>query len=89
MEKLGARTIIYTDISRDGMLSGPNFKAIEEMVKAVDMEVVASGGVSKLEDIKILKEIGVSGIIIGKALYTGDIDLGQALAVAEREHGDL
>ncbi len=89
MEKLGARTIIYTDISRDGMLSGPNFKAIEEMVKAVDMEVIASGGVSKLEDVKILKEIGVSGIIIGKALYTGDIDLGQALAAAEREDGDL
>jgi len=83
IEKLGARTIIYTDISRDGMLSGPNFKAIEEMVKAVDMEVIASGGVSSLEDIKNLKSIGVSGVVIGKALYTGDINLEQALEAAE------
>ncbi|NSW91045.1 MAG: 1-(5-phosphoribosyl)-5-[(5-phosphoribosylamino)methylideneamino]imidazole-4-carboxamide isomerase [Firmicutes bacterium] len=81
MESLGARAIIYTDISRDGMLSGPNFNAVEEMVKAVNMEVIASGGVSSLEDIKKLKNIGVSGVIIGKALYTGDIDLKQALEI--------
>lgn len=81
MESLGARAIIYTDISRDGMLSGPNFNAVEEMVKAVNMEVIASGGVSSLEDIKKLKSIGVSGVIIGKALYTGDIDLKQALEI--------
>lgn len=83
MEELGARTIIYTDISRDGMLSGPNFKAIEEMLNAVDMEIIASGGVSSLEDIKNLKSIGASGVIIGKALYTADIDIVQALEAAE------
>lgn len=82
MEELGAKTIIYTDISRDGMLAGPNLMAMEEMVKAVGIEVIASGGVSKLEDIKNLKDIGVSGVIVGKALYTGDVDLKQALEIA-------
>lgn len=83
MEDLGAKTIIYTDISRDGMLSGPNLKAMEEMVKAVNIEVIASGGVSKIEDIKNLRDIGMPGVIIGKALYTGDIDLKQALEIAK------
>ena len=82
MQDLGAKTIIYTDISRDGMLSGPNLKAMEEMVKAVDIEVIASGGVSSLEDIRNLKEVGVSGVIVGKALYTGDLDLVKALEIA-------
>jgi len=82
MEDLGAKTIIYTDISRDGMLAGPNLKAMEEMVKAVNIDVIASGGVSRLEDIKNLKSVGVAGAIIGKALYTGDIDLKQALEAA-------
>lgn len=82
MEDLGARTIIFTDISKDGMLAGPNLKAMEEMVRAVDMEIIASGGVSTVEDIKNLKEIGVHGVIIGKALYTGDIDLREAIEIA-------
>ncbi|MCX7923682.1 MAG: 1-(5-phosphoribosyl)-5-[(5-phosphoribosylamino)methylideneamino]imidazole-4-carboxamide isomerase [Clostridia bacterium] len=83
MQDLGAKTIIYTDISRDGMLMGPNLKAMEEMVKSVNMEVIASGGVGKLEDIKNLKEIGMPGVIVGKALYTGDVDLKQALEIAK------
>jgi len=83
MEDLGAKTIIYTDISRDGMLAGPNLKAMEEMVKAVNIDVIASGGVSRLEDVKNLKEVGVAGAIIGKALYTGDIDLKQAIEAAK------
>lgn len=82
MEDLGAKTIIYTDISRDGTLKGPNIKAMEEMVKAVGIEVIASGGVHSLEDIKNLKNIGVAGVIVGKALYTGDIDLVEALKIA-------
>ncbi len=81
MEELGAKTIIYTDISRDGMLSGPNLKAMEEMVKAVKIDIIASGGVGKLEDIKNLKETGVSGVIVGRALYTGDVDLKQAIEI--------
>jgi phosphoribosylformimino-5-aminoimidazole carboxamide ribotide isomerase len=84
MEELGARTIIYTDISRDGMLAGPNLKAMEEMVKAVDVDVIASGGVGKIEDIKDLKDIGVAGAVVGKALYTGDVDLKQALEIAKQ-----
>ena len=82
MQELGAKTIIYTDISRDGMLSGPNLKAMEEMVKAVEIEVIASGGVKSIEDIKNLKDIGVSGVIVGKALYTGDVDLAEAIRIA-------
>ena len=82
MQELGAKTIIYTDISRDGMLSGPNLKAMEEMVKAVEIEVIASGGVKSIEDIKNLKDIGVSGVIVGKALYTGDVDLAEAIRIS-------
>lgn len=83
MEELGAKVIIYTDISRDGMLKGPNLKAMEEMVKAVKIDVIASGGVTNLQDIKNLKEIGVSGAIVGKALYTGDVDLKEAIEIAK------
>jgi phosphoribosylformimino-5-aminoimidazole carboxamide ribotide isomerase len=83
MEELGASVIIYTDISRDGMLKGPNLKAMEEMVKAVGVDVIASGGVTRLQDIKDLKNIGVSGAIVGKALYTGDVDLKEAIAAAK------
>ncbi len=83
MEELGAKVIIYTDISRDGMLKGPNLKAMEDMARAVNIEVIASGGVTSLQDIKNLKEIGVAGAIVGKALYTGDIDLQEAIAAAK------
>ena len=83
MEELGAKTIIYTDISRDGMLAGPNLKAMEEMVKAVNIEVIASGGVRNIDDIRNLKNVGVSGVIVGKALYTGDLDLKEAIEVAK------
>lgn len=81
MEDLGVKTIIYTDISRDGMLIGPNLKAMEEMVKAVNIDIIASGGVGKIEDIKNLKEVGVSGAIVGRALYTGDVDLKEAIEI--------
>lgn len=84
MEDLGAKTIIYTDISRDGMLQGPNVKAMEDMVKSVKIDVIASGGVRNIEDIRNLKEVGVSGVIVGKALYTGDLDLKQAIEVGSK-----
>ncbi len=89
MERAGVKTIIYTDIATDGMLSGPNLKAMEEMVNAVDIDVVASGGVSKIEDVAALKKTGVEGAIIGKALYTKDIDLSRALAEAENTEKDV
>ncbi len=79
VEELGAQTVIYTDISRDGMLKGPNLAAMSEMAKAVGIEVIASGGVSCLGDIIDLKSTGVGGAIVGKALYTGNIALKDAI----------
>lgn len=72
---LGVATIIYTDISRDGMLVGPNLTAMRTMALSVDAAVIASGGVTKDSDVAALKETGVSGVIIGKAIYTGDVSL--------------
>ena len=79
MEQLGCRVIIYTDISTDGTLSGPNLKAMKEMIDSVNMDVIASGGVSSLQDLKNLKSIGAAGAITGKAIYTGALDLSEAL----------
>jgi phosphoribosylformimino-5-aminoimidazole carboxamide ribotide isomerase len=83
VEKLGAKTIIYTDISRDGMLKGPNLIAMADMAKNVSIDVIASGGVSCLKDITDLKTTGVSGVIVGKALYTGNINLTEAVEVSK------
>ncbi len=79
VESLGTKTIIYTDISRDGMLKGPNLQAMKEMADSVSLNVIASGGVSKLTDIVDLKQTGVSGVIVGKALYTGNVNLKEAI----------
>lgn len=65
------------------MLSGPNLLAMSEMVKKVNIDVIASGGVASLKDIRQLKEAGVAGVIVGKAIYTGDVDLKKALEMAE------
>jgi phosphoribosylformimino-5-aminoimidazole carboxamide ribotide isomerase len=85
LSEFGVRRIFYTDISRDGMQSGPNFPAIREVVEHAGglpspMAVIASGGVSSIEHLRRLKEIGVEGAIVGKALYTGALDLREALA---------
>ena len=79
MEKLGVSSIIYTDIATDGMLNGPNLAAMKEMARHVNINVVASGGVTSVEDVEALAIIGVEGAFIGKALYTGNIDLRQAI----------
>lgn len=81
VKELGVKMVIFTDISKDGMLKGPNFEAINE-INSVGIGVIASGGISTLDDIKKLKEMGIYGAIIGKALYTGNIDITQALEVA-------
>lgn len=81
MEAMGVNTIIYTDIATDGMLSGPNLFATSEMVKKVKMSVIASGGVSSLNDIIHLKRRGAAGVIVGKAIYTGNVDLSKALEI--------
>lgn len=75
IEQLGVKTIIYTDIERDGMLKGPNFKTIKNMNDSVSVDVIASGGISSTDDLQKLSEIGVAGAIIGKALYEGKINL--------------
>lgn len=82
LEDTGIGGIIYTDISRDGMLEGPNIAELEAMLKATSLGVVASGGVSTLEDITELKALesrGLVGVIVGKALYDGKIDLVRAI----------
>ena len=80
MARLGVRRFIYTDINRDGTLTEPNFSAIAEMINAIRLPVIASGGISSLNHLRMLKRLGAEGAIIGKALYTGDINLKQALA---------
>lgn len=79
VEKLGANRIVYTDISRDGTLSGPNIEGVKEIVEKVNIPVIASGGVSSLEDIESLSKLPIEGIIIGKALYTGAVNLEEAI----------
>ena len=80
MVQRGVRRFIYTDISRDGTLTEPNFAALFELVTAIKLPVIAAGGISSLSQLKVLKQLGVEGAIVGKALYTGDINLKQALA---------
>ncbi|MBI2915235.1 MAG: 1-(5-phosphoribosyl)-5-[(5-phosphoribosylamino)methylideneamino]imidazole-4-carboxamide isomerase [Elusimicrobia bacterium] len=82
METIGFLETIFTDINRDGTLEGPNLETIQKVVSHTRMSVYASGGVSSLEDVKALKKIpGLKGVIIGKALYTGNIPLKEAIAV--------
>lgn len=77
--KLPLATIIYTDITRDGMMTGPNFERTKALVEAVEVPVVASGGVRELTDIKKLAELGVEATIIGRALYEGTLKLSDAI----------
>ena len=80
MLQLGVKRFIYTDITRDGTLTEPNFTAIAELMDAIQLPVIAAGGISSLNHIRMLKQLGAEAVIIGKALYTGDIKLKQALA---------
>ena len=83
MEAAGVKTLICTDISRDGAMKGTNHALYQELTSRFSMDFIASGGVSSLEDVKRLKEGGLSGAIIGKAYYTGAIDLREALEVTK------
>lgn len=82
MEALGVKTVICTDVSKDGAMKGANHALYKEIKAKYNLELIASGGVSSLEDIKALKEAGVDGAIIGKAYYIGAIDLQEAIKVA-------
>ena len=75
--------IIYTDIARDGMMSGPNIDALREMQQATDVPVIASGGVTTLDDVRMLTDAGTHAAIIGRALYEGTINLAEAAEIAE------
>ena len=79
----GVETIIYTDISKDGMLSGVNVESFTELAKESGAQIVASGGVKSIEDIRALKAAKVVGVIVGKAIYTGALDLAAAISEAE------
>lgn len=82
MEGIGVKVIIFTDIATDGMLMGPSFDRLAALQKAVSCDLVASGGVTELDDIKRLRDMGLYGAIIGKAYYAGTIDLAAAVAAA-------
>lgn len=83
MEEIGVRTIIFTDIDRDGMLKGPNLEQLTALRQAVSCEIIASGGVSSLDDIQNLKQIGIDAAIAGKAIYTGALNLVRAIQEAQ------
>ncbi len=79
MAKIGIAGIVYTDIYRDGTLQGPNLEAIKHLVQTVDVPIIASGGISSIEDLFNLMALGVRGAIIGKAIYNGTLDLKTAI----------
>lgn len=82
MEEKGVKTLIFTDIATDGMLSGPSFDQLAALQKAVSCRIVASGGVAALDDVKRLRDMGLYGAIIGKAYYAGAINLAEAVREA-------
>ena len=81
MEDMGVRTIIYTDIGRDGTLTGPNVSQLTELNDAVTCDIIASGGVTNIDDIKELKNNNLYGAICGKSIYKGTLDLADAIEV--------
>lgn len=93
MANLGVATIIYTDIHRDGTLTGPNLEALRELAEAIEIPVIASGGVSSLTDLLsllALEPLGVNSAIVGRAIYTGDVNLTEAIrAVGDGRWQDI
>jgi len=84
MVKIGVSRFIYTDIERDGTLTEPNFSAISVLIDELGVPVIAAGGISSLNHLTMLKKLGAEGAIIGKALYTGDINLKQAISEVDQ-----
>ena len=86
MQNYGCAGIIYTDIAKDGMLSGPNIEAVRDMVTSLNISVIASGGISSLDDIRNLARVeGLWGAITGKAIYSEALDLREAIRISEEE----
>lgn len=87
MEEAGVRTLIFTDIARDGMLGGPNLEQLEELSRTVSCRIIASGGIKELADIEALTARGLYGAICGKSLYSGTLNLREAVAAAGGDTG--
>ena len=85
LESLGVQTIIFTDIATDGTLEGPNLEMLERLSKQVSLNIIASGGIKDLSHIKALKELSLYGVITGKAMYAGTLQLKDALRLCETE----
>lgn len=85
LEQIGVRTIVYTDISRDGMLEGPNFDIYKTLAEKTSLNMIASGGITSVKDIKTLKSLNIYGAIIGKALYNNLISLKEAVLCSQKE----
>lgn len=80
----GVQRFIYTDIARDGALKGPNLEALRQIQQVITCPLIASGGVASIDDLRHLAALGIEGTIVGKALYTGDVDLAKAIQEIER-----
>ena len=85
LQGIGVKTVICTDVSKDGAMQGTNREMYRRLASRFDMDLIASGGVSSLEDVAALRDMGLYGAILGRALYTGDIKLGEALRLASGE----
>ena len=83
MQNKGVKTIICTDVSKDGMMSGTNLSLYKELSQKFNIDIVASGGVSSIDDVTALKEMNLYGAILGKALYTNSIDLAEAISISK------
>jgi len=81
MRDLGVTTVIYTDVSRDGMMQGPNVEATRKLIDATGMDIIGSGGVSCLDDLRHLRDAGCAGAILGRAMYEGAFSVEEALEV--------
>ena len=80
LDSIGCSRYVLTDIDRDGALSGPNFDLIQQVSEATNGEIISSGGVANIEDLSRLRKLGISGVVLGKALYSGQIDLTSAIS---------
>jgi 1-(5-phosphoribosyl)-5-[(5-phosphoribosylamino)methylideneamino] imidazole-4-carboxamide isomerase len=83
LSNIGVKTIIYTDISKDGMLSGTNLEIYKKLSKVVNSDIIASGGITFLDEIKELNKNHIYGAIVGKAIYSGNLDLKEVLEISK------
>ena len=84
IESMGVKRFVYTDITKDGTLTNPNFKTIERIANKTSLNMLVAGGISSIEHLITLSELGIEGAIVGKAIYTGDIDIQKANQVLKK-----